>query len=434
MLDPASGALSFVAPPVFSAPTDANADNVHELVVAVTDAQGATSTLALTVRVTDLEFAPTLTIGQPLLLGSGGEVVLTDAELSATDADDALGTLRFVLDRLPQHGDLTRDGSALAIGDDFGMDEVMAGRIRYASSESIADSLALHVVDPGGARSASASLTITVVALQAPVVVTQPQAEAAASAAAAPAQAASDAPAAGQPAGETGAAIATLDDRATETDRKNTRGVDVVLVADLDLSASLPTAGEQGSVRAVVSASIQRSDTAAGFTPPSLIDTLRFAPAEAGGTGTPTSTLGAAEIRGTERFQAAVSSRAWQAELDRAREEATRETTLVGTLTGGSAAVVGSLSVGYVFWLLRGGMLLTSLLTTIPAWYALDPMPVLSRRGAELDDEAGDRVEGLFGDARRARSATPTAGSVQRAVPEVGTVDAAAQAQGAEDR
>jgi hypothetical protein len=45
------------------------------------------------------------------------------------------------------------------------------------------------------------------------------------------------------------------------------------------------------------------------------------------------------------------------------------------------------LSVGYVLWLLRGGVLLASLLSSIPAWRLVDPLPVLGRVGGQSDDD-----------------------------------------------
>jgi hypothetical protein len=46
-----------------------------------------------------------------------------------------------------------------------------------------------------------------------------------------------------------------------------------------------------------------------------------------------------------------------------------------------------SLSVGYLVWLVRGGILLSSLLSALPAWRMLDPLPVLARVGDDEDDE-----------------------------------------------
>ena len=68
-------------------------------------------------------------------------------------------------------------------------------------------------------------------------------------------------------------------------------------------------------------------------------------------------------------------------------------------MTLASTTVVSTgLSIGYVVWLLRSGVLLSSVLSALPAWQFLDPLPVLARSGAggdADDDEAADDVERL---------------------------------------
>lgn len=78
-----------------------------------------------------------------------------------------------------------------------------------------------------------------------------------------------------------------------------------------------------------------------------------------------------------------------------------------------------TLSIGYVVWLVRGGVLLSSVLSALPAWQLLDPLPVLTRRGAgrggagaahgedDGDGEDGDAVERLFGAEAQTPAATP---------------------------
>jgi VCBS repeat-containing protein len=46
-----------------------------------------------------------------------------------------------------------------------------------------------------------------------------------------------------------------------------------------------------------------------------------------------------------------------------------------------------SLTVGYVVWMLRGGMLITSLLAQMPAWRIIDPLVVLDSLDKEADDD-----------------------------------------------
>ena len=46
-------------------------------------------------------------------------------------------------------------------------------------------------------------------------------------------------------------------------------------------------------------------------------------------------------------------------------------------VVGSTALVTTTLSVGYVIWLLRGGTLVASLVSSIPAWCAFDPLPIV---------------------------------------------------------
>lgn len=48
------------------------------------------------------------------------------------------------------------------------------------------------------------------------------------------------------------------------------------------------------------------------------------------------------------------------------------------------------LSVGYAIWLVRGGVLLSSLLSSLPAWRWVDPLPVLAHLRDSRDDEEGN--------------------------------------------
>jgi hypothetical protein len=66
------------------------------------------------------------------------------------------------------------------------------------------------------------------------------------------------------------------------------------------------------------------------------------------------------------------------------------------TLALAAAGALG-LSVGYVIWLLRGGILVSSLLSSLPAWRLVDPLPILGRLDDDEDDDvaADDTLESL---------------------------------------
>ena len=72
----------------------------------------------------------------------------------------------------------------------------------------------------------------------------------------------------------------------------------------------------------------------------------------------------------------------------------------------GSVFVVSTgLSVGYVLWLLRGGALIASLLSSLPAWRLVDPLPVLGSVGGRAGDEDDDSLEDLVAEDRDQRDA-----------------------------
>jgi alpha-D-ribose 1-methylphosphonate 5-triphosphate synthase subunit PhnG len=81
--------------------------------------------------------------------------------------------------------------------------------------------------------------------------------------------------------------------------------------------------------------------------------------------------------------------------LDAVKQEITSDSR-VGMVYLGSAIVSSiGLSVGYVVWLLRGGVLLASLLSSLPAWQVLDPLPILVRRKDEDRSDDNESLESI---------------------------------------
>jgi hypothetical protein len=78
--------------------------------------------------------------------------------------------------------------------------------------------------------------------------------------------------------------------------------------------------------------------------------------------------------------------------LDAVKEEMASDHQLSKVYLGSAIVSSVGLSVGYVVWLLRGGMLLGSLLSSLPAWQILDPLPILARK---KDGEHSDDPESL---------------------------------------
>jgi hypothetical protein len=107
-----------------------------------------------------------------------------------------------------------------------------------------------------------------------------------------------------------------------------------------------------------------------------------------------------------EALEKTLQASGLQGALDRLREEVEQKGKIEQAVIGSTVALTTGLSVGYVVWLLRGGLLLTSLLSSLPAWHIIDPWPVLSRVRRSDDDEeqeddaSEDQLEHMFDKAK----------------------------------
>jgi len=103
-----------------------------------------------------------------------------------------------------------------------------------------------------------------------------------------------------------------------------------------------------------------------------------------------------------ETNQTVLTGGRWVAELDRMRKAFDAPIEAHDHLFASSFMITGGVSVGYVVWLLRGGFLLGSLLSSLPAWHVIDPLPVLARSKPRADGDApdADPLERLFNKAK----------------------------------
>ena len=85
-------------------------------------------------------------------------------------------------------------------------------------------------------------------------------------------------------------------------------------------------------------------------------------------------------------------------------------------------ALSSGISIGYVIWLVRGGILVGSMLSALPAWQMLDPLPVISSQGRARSRTGGadnddPEVEQLFDEHGKVKpaQAAPTAAAEMKA-------------------
>jgi hypothetical protein len=111
------------------------------------------------------------------------------------------------------------------------------------------------------------------------------------------------------------------------------------------------------------------------------------------------------EVKAEMETVAAMAAPEVRQALDEARERAQEDMKIEARVAGSVFVVSTGLSVGYVLWLLRGGALIASLLSSLPAWRLVDPLPVLGSMGGRAGEEDDDSLEDLVADDREAPDA-----------------------------
>jgi hypothetical protein len=105
--------------------------------------------------------------------------------------------------------------------------------------------------------------------------------------------------------------------------------------------------------------------------------------------------------------------------LDRLRRDARDDSFVEQAIAGSSLALTAGLSVGYVIWLTRGGLLLASLTSSLPVWRLIDPIPILASlaRRSEDDPEDEESLDSLVDPGRKSED-SPARGRAEPRVKE----------------
>jgi len=129
-----------------------------------------------------------------------------------------------------------------------------------------------------------------------------------------------------------------------------------------------------------------------------------------------------AQVGATGADGTGMRNAAWVRELDQLRRLMQADDGIAGARIATANVVLGGgLSVGYVLWLLRSGLLLSTLVSTLPAWAVVDPLPVLARGRTDEDDAGTDSADDSRDDALERLFARARAALLRRPVPEAGS-------------
>ncbi|MGH9893008.1 MAG: cadherin domain-containing protein, partial [bacterium] len=349
----ATGALTFNTAPNFEAPADAGADNVYDVTVQVSDGNGGTAMQAIAVTVTNVNEPPVVndqafSVAESSVNGTPvGTVIASDV--------DAGDTRTFSITA-------GNTGGAFTINTASGQITVAnAAALDFETNPTF--TLTIQVQDAGGLTD-TASVSVTLADIN-------------------------EAPASDQPSDRPPQAPASPrvpDRRGGELSPEDQ--ADSLIASSI---AGAPTTIRQsieGLARPAGRLTVPRDAIEHSFKHIAQRILSRIVPDQGRATATEPGT------RASDKLWAAIDR--MKAEMD---TDQRRLIDALEVLTG--AGVV--FSVGVVAWLLRGGSLLASLLSTVPLWRGLDPLPILANRRTKEDEircrqpaQDDASIEGLF--------------------------------------
>jgi len=178
--------------------------------------------------------------------------------------------------------------------------------------------------------------------------------------------------------------------------------------------ADAPSIGEAGGGSSVGPGIMVGVDSASGQEGNSmqgLLKSLFVRPAALTAMAMQQSLPGGFEIDSLAReVRTVLASAEFNSSMDRMRDSVSDATVFHQTVVGSSVAVTTGLSVGYVAWLVRGGVLLSTALSSLPAWQFIDPLPVLARKGDDDEEADDDSLESIIKE-QEARAANQEKGA-----------------------
>jgi sugar lactone lactonase YvrE len=416
--DAASFSISGDALVIDAGVLDYETKSSYVVTVRSTDIGGLTRDQSFTINVTNVNDAPVLVNSAGASVAWGGTAVIGTGALQVSDVDNSTAQLVYALTAAPGAGTLRLSGAVLGVNATFTQADVDAGRVSYVHNGAGGGPDGFSVTVSDG--SAGLGPVVMSVGIGSPPIIVVPD----------PIGPPAPPPAPTEP--EPSPTDTTTDPEPSDTSSSDpgTGSADGNIPAPIDGGGGIAPGMEglldEGQISSTDSAAAQRGSARIIFTDAfslrAQLNTLGFGSALADANAlardaddplatTADLSLPSFALRNDAAtsqsvalasFKASLGDTEWMTELNRMREDIDAQLPQQSALVVSSVAVTGSLSVGYVLWLLRGGLLLSSLLSSLPAWTVIDPMPVLSRSGHDDEDEGDDPLEKLFGRARAA--------------------------------
>ncbi len=413
-----------------------DANGVAQILIRATDSSGKSVDVPLNVQVNPVNDAPVVAANTGLDISGASAVTITKQSLRIEDADNTAAELTYKLTRIPTGGSLALNNAVLKLGGSFTQADVDAGRLEYRTDGgSGSDRFDFIASDRSGAATVNTRFVITRTSggssgtpLPPPVVTPQP-----------PARVPTPDPSIDDPKtdrDQTSGGYAQIPlppfghTSARPPSSKGTGGgtgdepaaapadVDPQTAAPApDLKADAPIASGKASAPAAVAPAEAAPPAAAPAPAPA-------APTVANNAGQTSNTVASAPRLATvppaaprpapapvapqltpaqsaQQVQFVTEAGKLWTELDEFHKKMTEEASTLHLVAGTASFVTFGMSIVYILWTIRAGYLVASLLSTMPPWRVIDPLPILDhfedeterRRRRALED--GESLESL---------------------------------------
>ncbi len=369
---------------------------------------GPAATLHIDLTVDSINDLPTLTV-QAGNLNEGASVVITASQLRSSDIEDAAGSLMFELTFAPTIGDLMLSGQVLASGARFSQAQLDAGLVTYKHRAAGAgvERLNIVAVDSNSGRSVDQTLELNVNRAVVTQTTTAPSTQAPPTTPILIDNNTNYIQSGGADVANVNPSNAAIGSEGTTTTNKPAASkapaqgpAPVNLAAAPSAVANIHQELTSG-VSSMVSSNSDRANSNATSErrPVSMFEDQRR-------TAESLSNRGSLAMPEGQRIQLekardSMATKAFQSDLKQMRDEVNQGIKLERTVVTSTVAVSTGVSIGYVIWLLRGGVLLSSLLASVPAWRSFDPLPILASTNKSDKDVEDDSLENLLKKARK---------------------------------
>ena len=342
----------------------ADMNGTSQISIRATDPTGAFVDTLFTVTVTAVNDTPLLVANAGITAVGTSSTVISNGELSVNDIDNPDTVIVYTVTALPTSGVLMLDGVPLTINGSFTEDDVVNNRLSYqADATGTNDQFAFTVSDGAGGTITANSFDIVVQIAPPP-----PEPE----------------PETIDPVVPPETTITPVDDgsepvlKVTEIETEAIQDLAGVYVGGSDRSIPQPGLTLE-PVQHIGLDQPVNNDFDGGvktLEQINLYDEINLSTA---------STVADIQLKSIKALWIAIDDMKQQINED-LTEDVTQVQIRLGAISGSGVA----LTAGVVAWVLRGGALMTSLISTIPLWKGYDPLPILAYR--DDDDEKENNI------------------------------------------